>query len=116
MRVWINCALHDIRVRHVSAAWREVEPEEVLSFAAGAPPNRYVFQGVAGYPMNKIMALRRPGVEMRFEISRLTDYGEQFEQMRRAGAGEALVLGSEFPFRELRGVAWVAARSCGRGN
>jgi predicted TIM-barrel fold metal-dependent hydrolase len=101
--VWLNCALGDARFRHCGTVWRDVAPEEITAFLATAPANTYIFQGLARAQVEAALAAgaARPDVEVRCDISRLTDIGKQWLELQRAYGADAFVHGSEFPLRHL---------------
>jgi len=112
--VWINCGLADHRFRPACAGWRPVSLEELTGFVRNAPPNTYVFQGLMPPETFAVYRAARSAtardVQVRFEVSRLVDYRENFLQALAEIGPERLLLGSEFPFRDARVVPWTAAR------
>ena len=108
--VWINTAFDDYRFRHSGQNCRNVSQEELLAFCASAPGNSYVFQGVAQPTVEAWLETGRRGDGFKFEISRLTDSTGALASALRKGALPHLVLGSEFPLRDIREVAWTAQR------
>ena len=108
--LWVNCQLGDHRSRHSGLACRPVAAAELAGFARHAPPNAYVFQGLTAAHMGAVLAERAGDARFRFEISRLTDRpGALGEIAGRFGLSQ-LVMGSEFPLRDLRTVRWTARR------
>lgn len=108
--VWINCIVADDRFRHSGLACRAVATEEAIAFCAGAPPNAYVFQGLSGRGVAQILARCRGDERFRFEISRLTDNSGALDDVVGEYGLSRLVMGSEFPLRDLREVRWTAQR------
>ncbi len=108
--VWINCRLHDWRWRHSGAGFRVVAADELIDFARSAPANRYVFQGAAADAVDNILSLKRTRGDFRFDISKLIDGNGQFARILNAHGPDKLVLGSEWPFRDMRTVPWTADR------
>lgn len=108
--LWINCALGDERLRHSGVAARRVSADELVAFAAAAPDNAYVFQGV-GPPAMAALRDRLPDDRrFRFEISRLTDQTGALDDHVNEYGLRHLVMGSELPLRDLRTVPWTARR------
>lgn len=112
MPLWINCCTADIRFRPRGTVCRDVSPTELVSFLKQAPPNRYVFQGVTVTGVRNALK-ERPGDDIAFEISRLSDNSSALIGIVREFGIEHLVLGTEFPFRDLRTVPYTARRLCG---
>lgn len=108
--VWINCALGDHRFRHTALAWRPVAADEVTAFLRDAPFNAYVFQGLGGDQILPAADLILGRDDVQIEIARLTDLHGRLASVREAGLGAHLVMGSEFPFRDMREVMWTARR------
>ena len=107
--VWVNCALGDHRFRHSALASRPVSGKEVGRFLGQAPRNRYVFQGLGLAEISAAARCAEHPEDVRFEVSRLTDKpGALREAMGLYG--DRLVLGSEFPLRDLDQVAWTMPR------
>jgi predicted TIM-barrel fold metal-dependent hydrolase len=111
--LWINACTADSRFRHRGTACRDVSAEELVRFVGSAPRNAYVVQG-AGLGLIKACLEQCPAADqVRFEISRLTDNSTALTSLvARFGWGR-LVLGSEFPFRDLRTVLSTARVLCG---
>jgi hypothetical protein len=108
--VWVNCALADDRTRHSGLASRPVASEEVVAFCGTAPSNDYVLQGLGPRPIGQVLD-RSPGDgRFRFEMSKLTDYSYAWDDFVGKHGITHLVLGSEFPLRDLREVRWTARR------
>lgn len=107
--VWINTAFGDHRFRHAGLASRPVAVEEVQAFVRSAPANDYVFQAMPAAHVGAAMSEAGRG-RLRFDISRLVDRTGALESTVSQGYAANLVLGTEFPLRDLRAVAWVAAR------
>ena len=93
--VYINCRLGEDRFRHRSLVLRNVEFKDLAGFFAAAPEHDYIIQGTAPAPAI-------PRSDCRFTFEKLTDTEGGIENFLSAGGKkEALVRGSEFPFREL---------------
>ena len=108
--LWINCALGDHRFCHSGLGARLVSADEVLGFCRLAPRNAYVFQGLMSGHISQVLKKGPPLEGMKFEISRLTDNTGALESVLRGGGLPHLVMGSEFPLRDIRTVRWVARR------
>jgi hypothetical protein len=108
--VWINCALADDRTRHTGVASRPAAAEELVAFSEAAPPNEYVFQGLAARSIGRMLDRRQGDGRFRFEISRLTDGSYDFDDFVGKHGLSHLVMGSEFPLRHLQEVRWTAQR------
>jgi predicted TIM-barrel fold metal-dependent hydrolase len=108
--VWINVLLGDSRFRHAGLACRPVAPAELAGFARTAPPNAYVVQGASAGHMGDTLKHLSARRRFRFEISRLTDVSGALAKTLREFGAASLVMGSEFPLRDLREVRWVAER------
>ena len=110
IRLWITCAFGDDRFRHCGLAARPVAKDEMVQFARTAPANSYVFQGVTAEAMEAFLN-EFPGDErFRFELSRLTDFSGALERVTARHGVSRLVMGSEFPLRDIREVRWAARR------
>jgi predicted TIM-barrel fold metal-dependent hydrolase len=109
LALWINCMLGDHRFRHPALACRPVSSEELAQFAQAAPKNSYVLQGLGLGEIGAVLG-QPATAQFRCEISRLTDFGGKYETaVAKFGTGP-FVLGSEFPFRDLRSVRWTWQR------
>jgi len=108
--VWVNCAFGDHRFRHPAIQYRPVAADEFGAFAGPAPKNAYVFQGVPWQFIQPHVETIRARSDFRIEISRLTDLYRHAEAAVSAGLLPQLVMGSEFPLRDLRQVRWTACR------
>jgi hypothetical protein len=108
--LWINCRLGDDRFRPCGLACRPVSPEELIRFGRTARKNSYVFQGLAAGEIGRFLEEVRRGARFRFEVSRLTDHPGALDQVAGKHGMSHLVMGSEFPLRDLRTVRWVAQR------
>ena len=94
MKVYINCRLGEDRFRHRALHLKNLEWNDLEGFFRSAPQNDYVFQGVA--PLAEI-----PREDCRFTFEKLIDTEGGLERFfADGGKKEALVRGSEFPFRE----------------
>jgi len=111
--LWINAATSDGRFRHRGTVCRDVSADELVAFVQAAPPNGYVVQG-AGVAAIRAVLERCPGAHhVRFEISRLTDTSAVLAGLIEHHGWDRLVLGTEFPFRDLRQVRQTARVLCG---
>ena len=108
--VWVNCALGDYRFRHSGTAFRPVAAEELAGFIQAAPSNMHVFQGLRWWDLEPVADALRGDARFRFEISRLTDNTGALDKAISAGLQSQLVMGSEFPLRDIREVWWTAQR------
>ncbi len=108
--VWINCAIADHRTRHSGLACRPVSGEELAAFCRNAPPNDYVLQGVGARQVSRILGGHAGDASLRFEVSRLTDSSYDYGDVAAEHGLAHLVMGSEFPLRDLREVRWTAQR------
>lgn len=108
--VWINCVLGDYRFRHSGVACRPVANNELVGFGCAAPRNAYVIQGASADLMADFTKRVPARSRFRFEISRLTDASGALARGLREWGASSLVMGSEFPLRDLREVRWVADR------
>ena len=108
--LWINCRLGDDRFRHCGLACRPVSPEELIRFGRTAPRNSYVFQGLTAGEICRFIEETPGGMRFRFEISRLTDHPGALDQVAAMHGMSRLVMGSEFPLRDIRAVRWAAQR------
>ncbi|MBM4033205.1 MAG: hypothetical protein FJ291_15680 [Planctomycetes bacterium] len=108
--LWVNCRFGDDRFRHGGLACRDVSPDELIRFAKSAPANSYVFQGLTAGEVCRLLDEAPPQRRFRFEISRLTDHPGALDQVAAAHGLAALVMGSEFPLRDLRAVRFAAER------
>ncbi|MBN2451464.1 MAG: amidohydrolase family protein [Lentisphaeria bacterium] len=111
--LWVNACTGDARFRHRGTLCREVTAAELVAFLRQAPPrNRYVIQGAS-------VTLVRAGLEhdpqadhVRFDISRLTDTTRALRDTVQRFGWSRLVLGSEYPLRDLRQVRTTARVLC----
>lgn len=110
--LWINACTADRRFRHRGTACRDVSTEELVRFGRSAPPNSYVVQGAGLGPINACLEQCPAAGQVRFEISRLTDSSTALTQIVARFGWERLVLGSEFPCRDLRTVLTTARVLC----
>ncbi len=108
--VWVNCAIADHRTRHSGLGCRPVAGEEVQAFCQAAPRNEYVLQGVGARPVSRVLRDHPDDGRFRFEVSRLTDSSYDFGDIAAEHGLSHLVMGSEFPLRDLREVRWTAQR------
>ncbi len=75
----------------------------------GAPASQYVFQGLSGTLIRKLLGRFNADRRFCFEFSKLTDSEFMLEQILEEYGPERLVFGSEFPFRHLSQVRESAA-------
>ncbi len=108
--VWVNCALADDRTLHTGSACRRVSGEEVAGFCENAPANSYVFQGLHGGAVAKALETCQGDERFRFDISKLTDQSGAMDRVLGHYGSSQLVMGSEFPLRDLQEVRWTAQR------
>jgi hypothetical protein len=108
--LWINCRLGDDRFRHFGLACRPVAVEELVRFVKRAPENSYVFQGLTAPEINELLVEMPRAARVRFEISRLTDHPGALDKVVAAHGLSRLVMGCEFPLRDIRAVRWAAER------
>ena len=93
--VYLNCRLGEERFRHRSLVLRNIEFKDLAGFFNAAPHHEYIIQGVAPAP-------EIPRKDCRFTFERLTDGECGIENyLAQGGKKEALVRGSEYPFREV---------------
>lgn len=108
--LWINCALGDYRFQHSGLACRPVMKDELTAFGRKAPHNAYVIQGATGDMIADFMKRLPAKSRFRFEISHLTDASGALAQAVRQFGTAPLVMGSEFPLRDIRETRMVAER------
>jgi len=108
--LWINCRLGDERFHHTGLAWRPVPTEELVRFGRAAPGNSYVFQGLTAAEICGFLEQVPGDPRFRFELSRLTDHTGALDQVVGRHGLSCLVMGSEFPLRDIRAVRWAAQR------
>jgi len=113
IRLWINCRLGDDRFRHCGLACRAVSPEELIRFGKSAPENAYVFQGLTADEICGLLGETPSEKRFRFEISRLTDHPGGLDRVAAKHGISCLVMGSEFPFRDIRTVRCVGSTNSG---
>jgi predicted TIM-barrel fold metal-dependent hydrolase len=111
--LWINAGTGDARCRHRGTVCRDVTAAELVAFVQAAPPNAYVVQGAAVPLIQAVFEHCPEARSVRFEISRLTDTSLALANVVQRHGWERLVLGSEYPFRDLRTVAYTARVLCG---
>ena len=101
--VYLNCRLGEDRFRHRSLVLHNIEYRDLEEFFRSAPPHEYIIQGVAPAP-------EIPRSDCRFTCEKLTDTEGGIENfLARGGKKEALLRGSEYPFRELEQTQLAAA-------
>jgi len=108
--LWINCRFGDNRFQHSGLACRAVSAEELVRFGKIAPANSYVFQGLTACEICRFLDEVPWQGRFRFEISRLTDHPGALDQVVAAHGLSSLVMGSEFPLRDLRAIRFAAER------
>jgi hypothetical protein len=108
--MWINLCLGDYRFRHSGVAPRPVSTEEVLAFLAVAPRPPCVFQGASLSLVQAALNACGRAADVRFDISRLTDATGHLDRALSQCGLPNLVMGSEFPLRDMREVWWTALR------
>ena len=108
--LWVNCRLGDDRFRHCGLACRQVLPDELIRFGETAPENSYVLQGLTADEICRSLDALSSDTRFRFEISRLTDHPGALDRVASRHGMSRLVMGSEFPLRDLRTVRWTAQR------
>jgi len=108
--VWMNCRLGDDRCRHSGVEHHLPNADELIAFAANAPPNRYVFQGLGRHETNRFLEATQGDDRFRTEISRLTDGTGVLQDVLERHGRDKLVMGSEYPLRDMKQVWWTALR------
>ncbi len=108
--LWINCRFGDDRFRHGGLACHDISAEELVRFGKSAPANRYVFHGLTAAEICRFLAEVPGQGRFRFEISRLTDNPGALDQVVTSHGLSCLVMGSEFPLRDIRAVRFAAER------
>jgi hypothetical protein len=108
--VWINCRLDDFRFRHPGTVYHGVSTEELLMTGAAPEAPQIVFQGVFEDAMDEF--LKRHGSDNRFKftITHLADYPQALRRILKQHGPKRLVMGSEYPFRDIRQVRWTCRR------
>ncbi|NLZ60249.1 MAG: amidohydrolase [Lentisphaerae bacterium] len=109
--LWINLRLHDWRFRPAGSAPRAVSQAELLGFLAQAPPGAYVFQGANKTEVEAILSTQRE--DLRCECSRLLDGTGLLDEMLGRFDPDRLLLGSEYPLRELGCNAYCLKKQTG---
>jgi len=107
--LWINVATGDIRFRHRGTVCRDVSATELVGFLTTAPENDYVIQGASAALVRTCLEESPRIPRIRFDLSRLSDNSTALLEVVRDFGWERLVLGTEFPFRDLRAVRYTAA-------
>ncbi|MDD5677890.1 MAG: amidohydrolase family protein [Kiritimatiellae bacterium] len=110
IRVWINCSMDDARFRHPGTVSRAVSAEDLLSYGALAKTSTTVFQGVSRDVMDAFLKRHSRDKRFSFEISRLTDASGALRNMLKKYGKGRLVMGSEYPFRDMAQVRWTSQR------
>ena len=108
--LWVNVNLHDFRFRPRGTSLRRTASAEVGDFLASAPVNGYVIQGATAAEVEAGLARER--ADVRFDISRLVDNTGALRTTAARHGVSRLVLGSEFPIRDLRTTAACARWIC----
>lgn len=111
--LWINACTGDGRFRHRGTVCRDVTAEELVAFVQAAPTNPYVVQGAGVAAIRAVLERCPDASHVRFEISRLTDTSAVLADLVARHGWDRLVLGTEFPFRDLRQVGHTARVLCG---
>jgi len=110
MPLWVNCRLDDFRFRHSGMAYHGVTTEEILTVGAAADIPQIVFQGVMEESINEFLKHFGRDSRFRFTITHLTDYPGALRRILAKHGAKRLVMGSEFPFRDIRQVEWTSHR------
>ena len=110
MPLWVNCRLDDFRFRHPGMAYHGVTTEELLAAGAAADAPRIVFQGVMEGSIDEFLKRYGRDDRFRFTITHLTDYPGALHRILARHGAKRLVMGSEFPFRDIRQVGWTCRR------
>lgn len=110
IKLWINCQLGDARFRHAGTVLRAVSADELLSYAAWPETPETVFQGVAENAMGAFLKRHARDQRYVFEISRLTDIAGALRGILKKYGKARLVMGSEYPFRDMAQVRWTSRR------
>jgi len=108
--LWINCRFGDDRFRHSGLACRAIPTDELIRFAKSAPANAYVLQGLTAPEICRFLDEVPQQGQFHFEISRLTDQPGALDQVAATHGLSPLVMGSEFPLRDIRAVRYAAER------
>ena len=111
--VWINLSTEDWRLRLRGTSPHQTTAAELLAFLDTAPSLHYVFQGAA-VPLVATALAKCDRPDIAFEVSRLSDTTAALPACCRQHGVARLVMGSEFPFRDLRTVRWTTEYLCGR--
>jgi hypothetical protein len=75
-----------------------------------APENNYIFQGMEGGQIEKLLEEFNNTDKFKFELSRLTDSMDTLHNVLDRFGKQQLVAGSEFPFRHIGQVKYAAER------
>ncbi|MBT3285705.1 MAG: amidohydrolase family protein [Victivallales bacterium] len=110
--LWVNLCTEDWRLRLRGSSPHQTTAAELLAFLVDAPPSQYVFQGAA-LPLVSAALAGNDRQDIAFEISRLSDNTAALPSICRQHGVDRLVLGSEYPFRDLRTVRWTTEFLCG---
>ena len=98
--IFINLEFGDDRFKHYTLNTRPVASSELTEFAEKNLDAKCVFQGAKPNMIDEFLTEnQRPN--FRFEISRLTDISWALSKIVNKYGTENLVLGSEFPLREM---------------
>lgn len=111
--LWINAGTADLRFRHRGTVNRDVTAAELVAFVRAAPRNAYVVQGATMPLIQAVFDQCPEASHVRYEISRLTDTSTALAAVVGRHGWDRLVLGSEYPFRDLRTVRHTAQVLCG---
>ena len=110
IKLWINCQLNDTRFRHAGTVSRAVCADELLSYGASPETPETVFQGVSQDVMDAFLKRHAKDKRYGFEISRLTDRTGALRGILKKYGKAHLVMGSEYPFRDMAEVRWTSRR------
>lgn len=108
--LWINCDLGDKRFYPPGIACRPITKEEIMSFVGLPIENDYVFQGLDSRLIECIIRTNNFKSNIRFDISRLTDFAGQLNNIITKSGASKLVFGSEYPLKSMETVRWCAKK------
>jgi uncharacterized protein len=111
VKVTINCRIGDIRFTHTALNHRTVLKEEIKSFLHKAPAdNTYVVQGLNSDALFDILPIVKNKTNFYFTLTHLTDHHGSLRKVISAFGSQNLVMGSEYPFRDIRTVSYCLGR------
>ncbi len=111
LKVWVNCMLGDARFQHAGLSCRPVATAEVANYAAGNPVCRVVFQGLSAEQISAVHEKTGGSRNnIRFTLTQLTDGTFALDSFLEKYGSNSLVMGSEYPFRDIKTVAYSAER------